>query len=264
MSETAIRRPSLAECGRVQLRVIGALIIRDLHSRYGRQRFGYVMMFFEPMLLAIAIRAMHHANSGPITRGVFEFYAIGYVLFFMWRAMVTRGTGVIEGGRNLLYHQRITLPDLFYSRHMIEAISAVGVMIIFYTVLLAFGSDYPASIVQMLEGMLLMALLGQGLALNIANLVARFEVLDRFVHMASYITMPISGLFFLVDSLPPEWQAIVLWVPMASCFEYFREGQFGGIHKYHYDIPYVLTWIALTHLFGLAGLRITRQRLGLE
>jgi len=263
VSGTAIR-PALLDCGRVQLRVIGALIVRELHSRYGRHRFGYVMMFIEPMLLAIAIRAMHHSNNGPVTRTVFEFYAIGYVLFFMWRAMVTRGSAVIEGGRNLLYHQRITLLDLFFARHLIEVISAVGVMIIFYTVLIAFGSDYPASIIQMIEGVLLMGLLGQGLAFNIANLVQRYEMLDRFVHMAAYITLPISGMLYLVDTLPPAWQAVVMWVPMANCFEFFREGQFGGIYKYHYDIGYLLIWILSTHLLGLAGLRITRHRLGLE
>jgi ABC-type polysaccharide/polyol phosphate export permease len=47
-------------------------------------------------------------------------------------------------------------------------------------------------------------------------------------------------------------------------FELLRDGQFGSRFRAVYDLTYVAAWIMVTHLLGLAALRITRQRVGLE
>ena len=48
---------------KVQLRVIGALILRELHTRYGRENVGYLWMFLEPMLLASVIGLLHYESG---------------------------------------------------------------------------------------------------------------------------------------------------------------------------------------------------------
>ena len=55
-------RPLLIDCGRQQLRVIGALIIREMHTRFGRRRFGYLWLFFEPLLLGAMVAVIHGAG----------------------------------------------------------------------------------------------------------------------------------------------------------------------------------------------------------
>ena len=53
-------------------------------------------------------------------------------------------------------------------------------------------------------------------------------------------------------------------MPTVHIFELLRDGQFGEKYWTQYDILYVIKWILVTHLIGLAGLRIVRQRIGLE
>ena len=53
MAQTAeFSRPpsaSFASALATQFRVIGALILRELHTRYGRENIGYLWMIGEPM-----------------------------------------------------------------------------------------------------------------------------------------------------------------------------------------------------------------------
>jgi capsular polysaccharide transport system permease protein len=56
----------------------------------------------------------------------------------------------------------------------------------------------------------------------------------------------------------------MLWIPTVHIFELLRDGQFGSRFRAIYDLYYVAGWIVVTHLLGLAALRITRQRIGLE
>lgn len=257
--------PLLVDCGRQQLRVIGALIIREMHTRFGRRRFGYLMLFLEPMLFAGMIAIIHgNAAGGDDLRSTFEFFSIGYVMFFLYRGLINRASGTIGSNRGLLYHRQVTLPDLFFSRHLIEGIACCGVMTVFTIIGIALGSAVPDSPIKMLCALVLMLLLGQGIALVVGAVTAEWEGIDRFVHASSYLMLPFSGMFFMVEWLPEWSQQALLWVPTVHCFELLREGQFGDRVHAMYDLTYLGGWILVPHLLGLAGLRIARQRIGLE
>jgi ABC-type polysaccharide/polyol phosphate export permease len=90
------------------------------------------------------------------------------------------------------------------------------------------------------------------------------DVAGRFLQAITFLILPIGGLFFLVEWLPVWAQEIMLWIPTVHIFELLRDGQFGSRFRAIYDLYYVAGWIVVTHLLGLAALRITRQRIGLE
>lgn len=246
------------------MRVIGALIIREMHTRFGRQKYGYLWLFFEPLLLGVMISVIHQVRGTESIRSNFEFFAIGYILFFKFRGMVNRASSTIASNRGLLYHRQVTLPDLFYARHIIESTACTGVMAVFTVGAVAMGGAFPDSVVKMLSAMLLMFFFAQGLALVVGAATSEWDGLDRLVHAMSYLMLPFSGLFFMVEWLPGWMQEIVLWIPTVHIFELLRDGQFGDMYRPVYDISYVAGWILVSHLIGLAGLRLARNRLGLE
>lgn len=265
MSGQAASGPLLIDCGRQQLRVIGALIIREMHTRFGHHRLGYVWLFFEPLLLGGMIAVIHGSVvGGDNLRNTFEFFSIGYVMFFVLRGMVNRAGSTIGSNRGLLYHRQVTLPDLFFARHLIEAVSCAGVMTIFTLAAMVMSGEPPASPIKMLCALALMVLLAQGVALVIGAATSEWEALDRLVHAMTYLMMPFGGLFFMVEWLPDWTQEAVLWVPTVHVFELLREGQFGDRVIAHYDLTYLWMWILVSHLLGLAGLRLARNRIGLE
>lgn len=256
-------RPLLIDCARQQLRVIGALIIREMHTRFGQHRFGYIWLFFEPLLLGSTIALIHYLHGSDGARGGFAFFSIGYVLFFVLRGVIARATGTIRSNRGLLYHRQVTLPDLFFARNVIEGVACTGVMVIFVFGVIAMGGEVPDSPMKMLFALGLMLLLCQGIGLLVGAASTEWEGVERFVQMATFLMMPLCGLLFMVDWLPEVMQEIVLWIPFVHLFELLRDGQFGDRFRPIYDLTYVAAWILGSHLLGLSALRVMRARIGL-
>ncbi|MBP0466863.1 ABC transporter permease [Roseomonas sp. PWR1] len=263
MSEAAAR-PGLVDGARLQLRVIGALVIREMHTRFGRQRLGYLWLFAEPLLLGGVIALLHGASGGEGIRSSFEFFSIGFMLFQLFRGIVARAPNTINANQSLLYHRQVTLPDLFFARHAIELAASAGVMALFVFAGIAMGGEAPDHPVKMILALVLMLLLAQGLAFMVGSITSEFEAVGYFIQVATFGLMPICGLMFMVEWLPAEWQEAALWVPTVHLFELMRDGQFGEQFNPVYDLAYVGWWIIVPHLLGLAGLRIARKRVGLD
>lgn len=249
---------------RLQMRVIGALIIREMHTRFGRHYMGYIWLYFEPLLLGVCIGLIHAWRDRPMTFGPFEFHAVGYILFFVFRGILNRATIAINMNRPLLYHRSVTLPDVFFARHIIEFLSCTGVMLAMLFGLFVVNGSLPESPIKMALAMIMMALFSQGLAFLAAALAAAVEGSERLVHAITYLLLPASGLFFLVEWLPEWLEEMALWIPTVHLFELLRDGQFGSRFHAQYDLAYIWGWIMVTHLLGLAALRVTRARIGLE
>jgi capsular polysaccharide transport system permease protein len=89
---------SLSDAFAVQMRVIGALIMRELHTRYGRENIGYLWMILEPALLATGVAAIHVGSGSHYSSDIrpVPFTVIGYGVFIIFRGIFTRAEGTIE------------------------------------------------------------------------------------------------------------------------------------------------------------------------
>lgn len=261
----AYAAPSLLDCARTQLRVIGALVLRELQSRYGKRDLSLLWVFLEPLVLSLVIGLFHAVYGRHSTmRRVFEFYAMGYLLYFMMRSVMNRGASAVVQNLPLLAHRRVTLLDVFFARHVIEFLTIGLVMLIFQVGLLFWGAEMPVSPMQMLAALLLMLLLAQGLGFLVGAIAALVPSLERVVHVFSYLILPVSGAFWMMDNLPLWAQEIVVWVPTVHIFEFLREGQFGQLYDYVYELDYVGWWIGGLTLVGMATLRAVRRHLAAE
>ena len=100
-------RTSFWQALQTQGRVIYALIMRELHTRYGRDNIGYLWMILEPMMLASAVALLHVGGSthyGTDIRPV-PFAILGYGVFIIFRGIFTRAEGALESNQPLLYHR---------------------------------------------------------------------------------------------------------------------------------------------------------------
>ena len=249
---------------RVQNRVVVALIIRELGARFGRYYFGYFWLFIAPLLFAAFVGLIHYWRDRPSVFGPFEFFAVGYVLFFIFRGILFRAPNTIPSNRPLLFHRLVTLPDIFFARHLIEFFACSGVLGLFMAGLYAVNGSVPESLFKIIVAVISMALLSQGLAFIWGSISEAIDGAASVLRIVTFVFLPLGGVFFLVEWLPAWAQEIVLWIPTVHVFELMRDGQFGSRFRPIYDVYYLLAWIIGTHLIGLAALRITRERLGIE
>jgi capsular polysaccharide transport system permease protein len=193
---------------RIQLRVVGALTLRELGTRFGRDNLGYVWLFFEPALLGGALGVLHHVSGHAMPGGVdpASFWVIGYIPYYLLRGVLNRGPSAIAANQSLLYHRHVTLLDIMLARDLLEAAATGGALVGF---LLFFGlvaGDWPREPAQIVLGMLLMFGFAHGAAMLLAAGSVYTELFDRVTHLFTYLSLPITGAFFMVFWLPTELQ----------------------------------------------------------
>lgn len=269
-SPTQATRAGLGTFGRglqVQGRVIGALLMRELHTRYGRENVGYIWLFLEPMTLASAVALLHAGEKthyGSDIRMV-PFAIVGYSIFIMFRSMVTRAEGALESNMPLLYHRTVTILDMMLARDLLEGAASLVTFVVLMSFATMFGlADLPARPLELMAGVLLMFWFATSISFLICAGTHENRMVARFVHPVTYLLMPLSGAFFQLSWLPDPYRTWLWWNPLMVIFELLRYGQFSSAHDTYVDVPYVVAWCVVMTYAGLVGLRMTRRHVHLR
>jgi capsular polysaccharide transport system permease protein len=238
----------------VQGRVIHALLLRELQTRFGRGHLGFLWLFLEPLLLASAIGLIKSLLRSGGTGAVppFLFVVVGYAPYFAFRAIINRATTAFQANMTLMYHRQVRLLEM-------AAVTCVLLIVIAGTAWIT--GFAPHDLPTMVAGLLLLFGFANGLALLVAAGAARWEVVDRIVHPMTYVSLPFSGALFALHYLPREWRELLLWNPQANIHEMVRDGMFGDMIPAYYDVPYTLAWVLVLNLLGMAAVRAVRTRL---
>lgn len=257
------RKPSLWRSWAIQRRVIGALLMREVLTRYGRHNIGFLWMFVEPMMFTLGVTALwtlsgaQHGSSLPIV----AFAVTGYSSVLLWRNMPSRCIGAVGPNLSLMYHRHVKVDDIFAARLLLEGAGATCSFVVLTLVLIAVGwMSPPEDLLKVVAGWFMLAWFGASLALLLGAWSEQSELIEKVWHPASYIAFPLSGAAFLVDALPKAAQDVVLLLPMVHGVELLRDGYFGSAIKTHYDIGYMALCCAGLSLLGLAKLRIISRQ----
>lgn len=252
------RRGDFLKSVAIQRRVVHALLMREVLTRYGRHNIGFLWLFVEPMIFTLGVAAIWtatrnvHGSSLPII----AFAITGYSSVLLWRNMPGRCLMAINPNLSLMYHRQVRVIDIFLARILLEGIGATisfVVLCLFFTFI---GSmSLPEDVLMVVGGWLMLAWFGASLALLLGALSESWEAIDKIWHPVSYLLFPLSGAAFTVDALPKVAQDIILILPMVHGVEFLREGYFGAAFHAHYD----MTYMALVNL-GMTLLALARTR----
>jgi ABC-type polysaccharide/polyol phosphate export permease len=249
---------SLRHSWAIQRRVIGALLMREMLTRYGRHNVGFLWLFFEPMMFTLGVTALWtlaqatHGSNLPIV----AFALTGYSSVLLWRNMPARCIGSITPNLSLMYHRNVKVIDIFAARLLLEVAGATMSFAVLGILFFAIGwLKPPEDILKVIGGWLLLAWFGASLAVFLGAVSERWEVVEKIWHPAAYLLFPLSGAAFIVDALPPQAREVILFLPMVHGVELLREGYFGTSFKAHYDVPYMVLWCTGLTLLGLAKTR---------
>ncbi|WP_342629186.1 ABC transporter permease [Nguyenibacter vanlangensis] len=241
----------------LQCRVIGALLFREMNTRYGRENIGFLWVIGEPILFCAgvsivwtAIRDSHEHNL-PTTAIVLT----GYVPLTMWRHSLARAVFAFQSNGSLLFHRQVTPLDIILARTILEITGALGAgFLVFLGAWLLGYIEPPKDYGMLYLGLGFHCLFCVATALLVAALSEVSELVEKSIGILSYLSLPFSGAFMMVDWLPPRWQNAILLSPSVDNIEMIRAGQFGDSAHAHYDIFYD-SWI--TFVLFLIGLSLT-------
>lgn len=247
---------------RLQFRVITALFLRELHTRFGRANLGYLWMVGEPMMFCVGVTLMWSMIRPAREHGlaITAFVITGYVPLTMWRHSVMRSVKAFESNGSLLFHRQVTPLDIIVARLILEVYGAciTFVMLAGGAMLLGY-MELPADLKLVYLGMFEAILFSVATALIFASLSEQTEAIEKTISVISYLSLPFSGAFTMVDWVPVTFQRILLYSPQVHSFEMIRKGWFGPSVVAHYDIFYASWCNGLLLISGIAlTLRVKR------
>jgi len=252
---------------RLQGAVIGAIMLREIHTRFGRHNLGYVWLFIEPMILAFCIAGLHKVSGHGMPGGVdpLAFYIVGYTPYYLFRSILNRAAGALQANAPLFYHRQVSFIDVLIARNLLDAGAVLFALIIMLAGNGVVTGEWPDDPVWMAIGVMLIALFCHGVSLLIAAATAwGMETVERVVHPLTYLMIPLTGAFIAVWWFPHEVQEIALLNPTIHMFEIIREGQFGVTVPHHYSLGYVLASVAIANVMGLIAMRAGRRHIALQ
>jgi len=256
----------LAEGLDVQRHVVGALIMRELHTRYGRDNIGYLWMLVEPMLLASAVASLH-GSSGAHGHDLLPvpFALGGYCVFMIFRSVIGRAESTLEANQPLLFHRSVTIFDMLLARALLEGVATFAALTILLAGAWALGlAAPPARPLTFVGGYMFMLWFSFALSMPICAASYLSKVVSKIVHPLTYIAMPISGTFFILQWIPQPFRTWLSWSPMNQIFEMFHTGQFRSVESPYFDPLYIAGWCLALTFVGLLSLRAVRPHVHLS
>jgi ABC-type polysaccharide/polyol phosphate export permease len=244
--------------------VIGALLMREMLTRFGRHNIGFLWMFVEPMIFTLGVTIVFNFLGAHKGHGISitAFVLTGYSTILLWRNMPGRCVSALAPNFSLMFHRQVKPLDVYIARIILEAMGATISFIILCIFFHAMGLvDLPKDYLTMWAGWFLLAWYAASLALFVGALSERSEIVEKLWHPCQYLLIPLSGSFFMVESLPPALREIMLYNPTVNCAEMFRAGYFGSGHEWHYSVSYVVFINMLLMILGLIQVRYVGKTL---
>lgn len=255
---------SISAALKIRKNVIGALILRDMRTRFGRSHLGYLIAIAWPLTHLITIvTIMSLANRlVPIGTEPAVFVSSG-VLPYILCLYPARTMGLaIEMNRSLFLFPAVRPIDVILARGIIEFLTAAFIVIIFFLGALAIGVNIlPSNYNVWISAVSVTICLSVAMGLINTIIGSIFKFWHILFLVLMFIMYSSSGAFILPSSLPKSTQEIMWYNPLFHCVEWIRSSYFEGYGDDTISRSYLI-YIAVTLLaVGLLGERFARGKL---
>jgi capsular polysaccharide transport system permease protein len=250
---------------RIQGRVIWALTMREVITRFGREGIGAFWLLAEPAMFIVGVTIIFSYIDNLGTYSVAEYMAVSYPTLLLWRNGTGRVTKCLEVNRALLHHQPIRPIDIIYSRILLEFTGAAGAFIVLYVIFVQLGiCRWPADLLTMCLGYFLVVAFSFAFVMIMAALAELSDTIERISHIVLYLMLPFTGVFIPLFLVPPQYRQPLLYFPLIDAVEYFHHGYYGSRLPTYYDLNYTIFAITGMLLLGYALVNIAVRKVQLN
>ena len=246
------------------LRTVVALCLREVTTSNGDTAGGYMWSVVSPVIGIIGLTFIFSAGfrTPPLGENFAIFYATGMLPFTMFRSVCGRVEHSIKASRNLLNFPRVTIFDVLISKFIMAVITqaAISVLVLSY-IIYFYKPDTTFHIVQVLQSFSVAALLGFGVGVMNCAIKTKLPLWELVWNFVSRPLLLISGIMFLVETMPRPYSEWLLWNPLVHITGRMREAFYVDYVGSYADLRYPLEIALVTTFIGLAGIRLFSREL---
>lgn len=235
-------------------RAIGALILREITTTYGRSPGGYIWAILEPAagITLLTLVFSIGFRTPPLGTSFALFYAAGVLPLMMYTDISSKLAQTVQFSRALLSYPRVTFLDALIARFILNVLTQMIVHFIVLGFILIFLR--PTTTLDYSK-------IGQAYLLTLA-LAVGIGTLNSFLTLAypvwqtawSILNRPlflISCVFFIFESVPQPYADYLWFNPIVHIAGLMRDGFYPFYQPTYVSIVYPLAVAALTTMAGL-------------
>jgi capsular polysaccharide transport system permease protein len=230
-------------------RTVGALMLREMSTTYGRTPGGYLWAVLEPVLgialftiilsVGLRVRTPGLGTSFPL------FFATGILPFQMFTKIANKTARALAFSRPLLRYPGVTWVDAILARAILNTVTYLLVFMLVIGGLLAlFDTRTILDIPPILAALAMAVTFALGVGVLNCYLFAAFPLWESLWDIATTPLLLVSGVIFLYDSLPRFAQDVLWWNPLIHIIGMMRRGFYP---------TYDATYVSPAYVFGVSA-----------
>jgi capsular polysaccharide transport system permease protein len=247
-----------------QVRVIYALILRDMRTRFGRSFLGYLVAIAFPLTHLLVLTASHVAikRIAPVGTDHALFIATGilpYILCFYPARMIML---CIVQNHPLLAFPIVKPLDIMFARAALEVVIAFTVTIIYLLVLLTSDVEaVPLDAVEATAAILSTIFLGVGIGM-LSAILYKLTRAWLAIQIGTMILLFAScGAFFVPTALSEEIRNILWYNPLLHSVEWLRLAYYEGYGEEMLSRQYLISVAVALFFISILGEKAIRGRI---
>lgn len=248
----------------IHLRVVFALIMREMTTRYGRNAGGYVWAVLEPlgMVFMLSLVFSFLARRPPLGESFPVFFATGYMAFYYYLDISRTVSRAVSSNRALLTFPRVTLLDTIIARFILQFLTVTLITaILLTTLILWFAEPVRLDLTAIFTAVALATLLGLAVGMLNSVLFAYSPTWETAFNILNRPLFLISAIFFTYESLPRVAQDVLWWNPLVHVATLMRQGFYANYEPAFASTSYVLFFACVPLMTAILLLRVLRREM---
>jgi capsular polysaccharide transport system permease protein len=244
----------------IQRDVLYALLLREISSRFGKSRGGFIWVLVEPVAHLVFPILMFGFIRNRLVPGVEYpvFLVYGFLPFLFFKAICLQIVDGVNTAQGLLSYRQVLLMDVFIAKALAYAVIQTMVFIIVLTGLALLGYDVlPPRPLELAAVLLLAAILGFGGGLTLAALASLIPDARPVIHVMFMPLYFASGILFPVTRLSDEW---VRWLAINPVLHLVEVSRLTAVRGYdpmeQLNVGYVVGLALFATVLGLMLYRL--------
>lgn len=236
----------------VNARILDALLLREMTSRFGHSRLGYLWALVQPMLgIGVLYIIFSTLRTGRTSLPLLMFLVTGWVTYGFYQGIYAKLASAAEQNTGLLMHRIVTRLDVLISRMTLEVLTAFSLLgiyaVIGYTVE---NTPLPHDPLLAVMSFLTAGAFGASIGFLMAGVRTYAKMLDMIVAPINRFGFFLSGVLFTAAQLPTWTHQYLQWNPMIHPIEGMRQAWFEVYNSPILDLSY--TWKITLPIFAVA------------
>jgi capsular polysaccharide transport system permease protein len=245
-------------------RIIGAVLIHDMRSRFGHSHIGYLIAIAWPLshIGVLTVGYLFKVTIAPVGDNPTMFVGTGVVPYILCLYPARLLAMAIPQNRQLLNIPVIQPLHLIFSRCILETLNAIIVLALFTSVVSLFDVDIlPADTAEAAKAIGAAVFLGIGLGfLNVVMcaLVGHFFLVFFYLLMVGLYVL--SGVYLPPTAMPESVREYMTYNPLLNLVEWLRSAYYTSYDSELINKAIILWVGGISLMLGLVGERFLRGK----